>query len=217
MKVARVIQELGFVDSFAQCPFGNPTGMRVWAYKTGLIKPRSKPERPALSYAQAQTKTIQQLRREAAIANGEPVALLALDQETKDKIDEDVRERADNLGLVDADKRKFEKLVRDALRKVVQEGRSYKEKCDVEQRKLINQEVARRVAITEERLQKEKNEAERFRKHYEELINRHKPIFTTEEYRNILRGLHEDSSDPTNRRDAFSIFNAQKFRLTGVR
>jgi hypothetical protein len=220
MKIAKAVIESGFDNAFDACPATHPTGMRVWAYKTGLIKPKPKPAPRMVPLAPplpSIAKTLQQLRREASIAAGETVSPLPLDDDTKGKIDADVKERAEALNLKDAEKRKFEKIVGDALRKVVQEGRSYKEKCDVEQRRLVSQEVERRVTVTEDRLRREKDEAEKFRKHYEELIGRHKPIFTLDAFRIILRGLHEDSTDADKRRDAFAVFNAQKFRLTGVK
>ena len=65
-------------------------------------------------------------------------------------------------------------------------------------------------------LEQSKREANEKSERYERILNNYKPIFTEEEYRNILICLHPDNSASKERREAaFRAFSVMKLQLTG--
>lgn len=64
-----------------------------------------------------------------------------------------------------------------------------------------------------EKLQKEAKENIEL---YTKLINRHKPLFTEDQFRTIIACLHPDNSASTEKREtAFRLFQTMKTQLTG--
>lgn len=90
----------------------------------------------------------------------------------------------------------------------------------VELEKLFWAEVGKACDANEAKrfplLQQRENKAFEMEQHWRQMINKHKPIFTEEEFNIIRACLHPDNSaSEERRRTAFGAFNAQKLQLTG--
>jgi hypothetical protein len=233
MRVAELTVGSAPYSSFDACPNTTPSDMLKWARKTGLVKlkpkptppPKSttpaKPPVPAMSQPQSQAaitkQFVKQFKREEDIAKGIPVPPLPLDKETEKHIAQQVQERADkHTNLPKKDRHTLEKALASEAKKVVAEGRAYKEKVDVDARKHIDAEVNRRLALQFPDYEKRLAIAREREAHYHKLIEAVKIPLTMQEYSDVVLCCHPDNPASKDKRHTTSqMLNAKKFQLTG--
>jgi hypothetical protein len=94
--------------------------------------------------------------------------------------------------------------------------RQYKRKLDSEYDIRRTSEIDAHIKRIMPTLQAEKNAAYEREKTYREFLERQKKIFTPAEYKAVIRCLHPDSNPSSDvKAEAFRLFNAKKFALTG--
>lgn len=196
-----------------------PVTQRVTEPSPQPAQEQPKAEEPKRQSAQGYIK---QREREQKIERGEAVPSKTLNkldkQYVKDTAASTTAQVAKEENLPETAKDKLERVVRTTVERLAQEFRIMQEEFKIRTRKELSDRFDK---LLEERVPKHRQEVEEayvIRMRYQELISSHKHIFLPEEYKQIVMVLHPDNSAGKETREAaFRIFNAQKFRLTGVK
>jgi hypothetical protein len=144
------------------------------------------------------------------------VAPLALPKDAKEAIKAQAKQEASAHGLSNKAENVVAKLLAKHKMDIAKEMAKWQEQQTAKIQGTIDQEVKRRLALAFPRYQENLDKAKEAERHYSELTDNRKPIFTPDEYKDILMALHPDNSaGKETRESAFRIFNAQKFKLTG--
>lgn len=223
MRIAEIVFRTGAEDAecFIECPHKLPSHMMTWARKAGLVSVKKR---------DLQVHAMARERVRAKVENGDPISRDALAQELN--VSEGTIQRADLAergrleGIAEG-----EANVLNAQGKFTKAQAHHVEALARKQERHLNQQfnaavearvatrVAERVAALEKAqiaCREQREAAFKDQQHWQKLINRHKPIFTVEEFRAIVMALHPDNSaSEETRARAMQSVNDKKLQLTG--
>ena len=214
------IAGLGSNLNLAGCPESWPSNIVKWLRKTGVVQPK---RRTGEATAAARDRV------RLAVENGEPIGRNKIAEEIgthNSTVDIAIAlERGRHEGIVESEavvlneQGKFTKAQAKHVEALI---KKYRRDLDSQFKAAVEVQVDKRVKErrteldkAREAVSKQLNEAFKDQQHWRQLINNRKPIFTGEEYRDLLLCTHEANPSEETRKRAFIALNVKKLQLIG--
>lgn len=210
-----------YANAFDACDTGNAQHMATWARKIGLIPPKKRnPEMTAQARA----------RVRVAVENGDTIGRTQIAEDLgthNSTVDVAIGlERGRLEGIVEGEavalneQGKFTKAQAKHVEALIKKyRRELNSQFAAAVQAEVNKQVVDRKASLEraqEACAKQKNDAYKDQQYWKKLINNHKPLFTMDEFRAIIIGLHPDNSaSEETRARAMQSVTDKKLQLTG--